>query len=390
MIAQGAKYEILIADTFPQAKQYLYNIKTELETNELLIQDFGEFKAAINEDEWQKTSIVVPRYGTRMSAHSTGQNLRGMRHLMNRPDRVICDDIENSKTVRKKENRDKTYRWFKGDLMSVGDRGTRFFLLGNLHHSDGLMKRIETEIKEKKLTGITRAYPIADARGVSLWPGKFPTPEALEMEKRRINDDRVWKREALLQIVPEEGQVVQDEWIKRWSQKNPEFMLSSRGCGVDLAISTKAGADFTALVPGEAGLIKGNPKIYISNDIVNAHMGMHATVERIKLMQTANEGMRFFVEQVAYQQAAIETMQREWIQVDPVRPLGDKRARLETVAKYIQDGTVEFQEGEACDMLIDQILGFGIESNDDMVDACVYLILGLLKNSISSPQVIWI
>ncbi len=390
MIAQEARYEVFIGDTFPQAKQYIYNVKSELETNQLLIKDWGPFKPAINEDEWQKTSIVIPKYGTRMSAHSAGQNIRGLRQLEKRPDRVICDDLENLKSVRKKENRDKLYDWWKTDVLNVGDKGTRFFLLGNLLHSDGLMKRIEKEITSGKLTGTFRKYAIAKRNGEPMWPGKFGDKAGLERERRRINNSKTWRRECLLKIVPEDGQVIREEWIKRFRVIPDEAQTTARGCGVDLAISQKATADCTAMVPGTAAMLADKPKIYVTDDIINERLGFHNTIERAKSKQQSEDGMSFFVEAVGYQLAAIETMQANWINVHPVKPMGDKRARLETVAKYVQDGTVEFQEGSMCDDLITQLLGFGVEAHDDMVDAFVYLILGLVKNSITTSEVIWL
>jgi len=50
----------------------------------------------------------------------------------------------------------------------------------------------------------------------------------------------------------------------------------------------------------------------------------------------------FFVEDVAYQKAAIQEMERALLPVVPMKPQGDKRARLQVVAPYIKNGTVLF------------------------------------------------
>lgn len=384
----GARFIVVVGDTFPQARQYLYNIKNELENNELLIADFGPFKPESDDnDEWQKTSIVITKYQARVSAHSSGQNVRGLRHLDRRPDIVIGDDLENLKSVRKKEQRDKLYNWVKAELMQIGDRRTRFIFLGNLLHSDSLMSRLKAEIKEGKLTGRLLQFPIVKPDGSPIWPGKFPDKAALEAEERRINNPRAWIREALLKIVAEDGQPVKEEWIVRCKEIPKEFKPTNRGAGVDLAISKKATADFTSIVPGVAGLLNNKPKIYITKP-VNEHFSMHETVERLRLMAAAQSGLRFFVEQVGYQEAAIETMRLAWLNIDPVHPMADKLARLLTVARYIQDGTIEFCEG--CEDLILQMTHFGVEEHDDLVDAFVYLILGLLKSSIAEAKVIWL
>ncbi len=392
IISGRKRYPILIADTDKQANRYLYNIRSELEQNRMLIQDWGPFKhdPGPDSDEWQKTTIVLPKYRARISAHTNGQNIRGIRHLEIRPDLVICDDIEDIEDVRHKEQRDKLYRWFKSDVMQVGDKGTQIILLGNLLHSDGLMCRIAKEIEEEKIRGIVRRYPIADADGNPAWPGKFPDKESLEVERRKLGE-KTWLRESMLKIVPEDGQVVNENWI-RWFRKIPlNFIPAAWGAGVDLAISKKETADFTAIVPGISGTVDGKPKIYIGKKIFNERFSLAETVDTCLSLASAKPGMRFFVEAVGFQLAAIEEMERKWLNVDGVQPQSDKKARLEAVAGYIRDGTIEFPDDcPAARDLVIQIVGLGIEAHDDLVDGFCYLILGLLKGSISAPKVIWL
>lgn len=392
IISKRKRYPILIADTDKQANRYLYNIRSELEQNRLLIQDFGPFKPdpGPDSDEWQKTTIVMPKYKARISAHTNGQNIRGIRHLEIRPDLVICDDIEDIEDVRHKEQRDKLYRWFKSDVMQVGDKGTQIILLGNLLHSDGLMCRIEKEINEGKIRGIVRRYPIADANGVPAWPGKFPDAAALEIERRKLGE-KTWLRESMLKIVPEDGQVVHEDWIRYFRKVPLNFVPGSWGAGVDLAISKKETADFTAIVPGVSGTIDGKPKIYIGKKIYNERFSLPETVDACLSLASAKPGMRFFVEAVGYQLAAIDEMKRKWLNVEGLQPMSDKKARLEAVAGYIRDGTIEFADDcPAVRDLIINIVGLGIEAHDDLCDAFCYLVLGLLKNSISQPKVIWL
>ena len=95
---QQKKYPLLIGQTQQQAKQMLANIKSELETNEVLIKDFGPFEQYA--DTWRADSLVLPQYGARISAISTGENIRGLRHKQTRPDLIICDDVEDADSVR--------------------------------------------------------------------------------------------------------------------------------------------------------------------------------------------------------------------------------------------------------------------------------------------------
>ncbi len=90
----------------------------------------------------------------------------------------------------------------------------------------------------------------------------------------------------------------------------------------------------------------------------------------------------FFVEAVAYQQAAIEEMERRAFSVEAMHPMKDKRARLRVAARYIKTGIVKFPR-HGCEQLLTQLLGFGAEKHDDGVDALVYLILGLVGEGIA-------
>ena len=88
----------------------------------------------------------------------------------------------------------------------------------------------------------------------------------------------------------------------------------------------------------------------------------------------------------AYQQAAIEEMERRAFAVEAMHPIKDKRARLRVAARYIKMGVVKFPR-TGCEQPLTQLLGFGSEKHDDAVDALVYLILGLVGDGIEEQKV---
>lgn len=55
-------------------------------------------------------------------------------------------------------------------------------------------------------------------------------------------------------------------------------------------------------------------------------------------------------------------------------------------ARYIKTGVVKFPR-KGAEQLITQILRFGIEKHDDMVDALVYLILGVIGDGIEAQEI---
>jgi hypothetical protein len=100
---------IPIADTGLQAAINIANIKTELDNNELIKQDYGNITGNFVEDwtlqseeEWQAKNMLLSN-GVRILARSRGQKVRGLRHRQDRPSLVIIDDPEDLEWVRTKE-----------------------------------------------------------------------------------------------------------------------------------------------------------------------------------------------------------------------------------------------------------------------------------------------
>ena len=386
VISGNARFPILISDTFGQAKMHIYNLKTELENNEGLVKDWGPFE---ENEEWTSTGLVLPRYDARISAKSTGQKVRGLRHKQYRPDLFVIDDIENLQMIRTKEQRDKTYQWFIGDVVPAGDVDTRYILIGNLLHSDSIMARIKNEILQGVRNGIVKEFPFFNEDGTPRWSEKFTTPEKVEEEKKKY-DHRAWQREFLLKIVPEEGQIIKDEWIKYYDNV-PEEASMAVGTGVDLAISKKATADFTAMVSGKLYKVSGEPKAYIMPNPVHDRLSGFETTERGRAISVAlgnGSVTPMWVEDVAYQKMQIESMVRAGLPVKGIKVSSDKRARLMTIAAYVENGQVLFPR-TGCEDLIAELVGFGIEAHDDLVDSFVYCVQGLMNKVASEPQ-IWI
>lgn len=388
---------IPIADTGTQATAVISAIKFELETNELLREDFGtleigkptdkswELKKKLeSKEEWRARNLLLST-GVRILARSRGQRIRGLRHRQYRPKLVIGDDVENLESVRSQEARDKTARWWRGEVLGGLAHDARVILVGNWLHLDGLMARMKATGRYKVLEFALLKEGDGTEVERCVWPALYPTQK--DIDKRRDELGEIaWRREMLLQVVPEDGQDVLPEDIHYYEEPpfDDDNML---GHGVDLAISTKESADFTAIVTGEATWPDGKLQIYVQANPVIRRMNFHDTMDALdNVRHSSFMSSQFFVESVAYQQAAIEELERRAFDVTPMRPIKDKRARLRVAARYIKNGTVQFPS-KGCEQLLTQLLGFGIEKHDDAVDALVYLILGLVGEGIE-PQII--
>jgi len=379
---------IPIADTGLQAGMNITNIKRELDANVLIKQDYGQITGDLVEDwtleskeEWQAKNMLLST-GVRILARSRGQKIRGLKHKEHRPKLVIVDDPEDLEWVRNKDNRDKTERWLRGEVIPAIDEKTgRLIVIGNQLHTDSLMSRLSKDKIFKHLE-----YPLVRSDGTCSWTAKYPNQEALDLQRDKVGVN-AFLREYLLKVVPEEGADIKEEWIQYYDIEPPELQTGLSGTGVDLAISKKETADYTAMVSGTSFVKEGIPKIYIKPNSLNARLSFHETIEATKAMAIANPTSLFFVESVAYQKAAIEEMERALLPVISMSAGADKRARLRAIAIYIQNGTIMFPR-TGCEDLIIQLLGFGVEEHDDLVDAFVYLILGLVQQGIQNPEVI--
>ncbi len=379
----AVKFVLLLGQTQSQARQHLKNLKDEIERNELLRKDLGPFEE--REDEWNSSSIVLPLLGARITAASTETSVRGIRHGQHRPQLIICDDIEDLQSVKTKDGRDKTYSWLMGEVIPSGGPKTRTFIVGNLLHEDCLLKKFERHIEDGSMGGIYREYPLLDAEGKTLWPGKYPTPEAIIEERSRIGSEAAWHREFLLRILSDAERVIHPQWIQYYD----EFPVEQKGChlhhtgtGIDLAISLSDSADFTAMVSARLYFIDGKIRIYILPNPVNERLTALDTLERAKQVAdlTKDGGTsKLYIEDVGYQSSLVEHLERESYEAEAVKVKGqDKRARLALTSYAVQSGQVIFPKQGAED-LINQLVNFGIERHDDLADAFSLLVLKALE-----------
>ncbi len=380
---QQKKFTVIFSQTSNQAKMILKNIRREIETNELIRRDFG--KLDTEADEWKSTSIVIPKYRARISAFSTGESIRGVRHLNYRPDLILCDDIEDLQSTKTKEMRDKTSRWFQGEVIPAGNEKTKILIAGNLLHMDSLIVRLKEDIEKGNFEGIFRAYPLINKQGQILWPGRFPDQKAIEKLKKKVGNEEAWCREYLLMIISNADRVIHPGWIKYYDQlpKNYEEYLEFIATGVDLAISKAETASKTATV--SAGILSsenGDFKIYIFPNPINERLTFPEIIERLERLSTTlgkRQQTFLYIEEVGFQKAVIQQLNKEGFHAEGVKVLGrDKRARLALTSHLIQNGTILFPRDGAKE-LIQQLVNFGKEKHDDLADAFSILIIKLME-----------
>ena len=397
---QQKKFVLILCQTQSQAKQHMMNLRRELETNSILKSDLGPFNDA--SDEWGSSSLVFSRLNARITAASSEQSIRGLRHNQYRPDLIIGDDVEDIASTKTKEGRNKTYQWLTGEVVPAGDRNTRLLIVGNLLHEDSLLMRIKEDVEKRKTNGVFKEYPLIKNTEI-LWPGKYPTKSDIEDEKRKTSNEFAWQREYLLNIVPDQEQAIHREWIQYYDElpnlkardKEGRCINIRTRIGIDLAISQKDTADYTAMIPAIVYGAGDNMKIYILPKIINRKITFPETMALCKELYKSHEidsiPPTLVVEDVAYQKALPQQLINEGIydvmSVNPGRQ--DKRCRLVLTANWIKTGKVLFPR-EGSKELISQIVHFGVEKHDDLADAFSLLILSIVDKPPIVPRLTWV
>lgn len=153
--------------------------------------------------------------------------------------------------------------------------------------------------------------------------------------------------------------------------------------GIDLAISMKQTADYTAMVIGSMFGRYGDAKLYIHPFPVNARMNFPTALDKAVEIAKATipgKSIELLVEEVGYQPAFTESLMNHWVDARGVKVKAiDKRSRLSLVSHLIKNGVILFPK-TGCEALINQIVGFGVEKHDDLMDAFVILATYALEN----------
>jgi len=381
---------IYIGATIDDAKLSLANIRDEIEQNEELRADFGimlkDEKGHDFREKWSEAQITIGN--CTILTRSRGQKVRGMKYKKARIDLIIGDDLEDVKDAETAEKRKKTRQWFFTEVLPATKQGVqadnvKVVLLGNLVHRDCLIVHLMKGDIVKVLK-----FPLIDDEGNITWPGLYPNMEAVEKEKEKVllagegMGHVIWAREYLLKDADVEDMIITKDDIQYYPDEWLQRAVVNAGVGVDFAISKKQTADYTAMVKGfEVKNDEGERRLLILPNPLEARLNFQETIqEAVNMNEMMPRGTKFYPEKVAYQEAAIEIMEKNGLTVVRMPAVTDKRSRAIAACFYIKSGRVLFPRTGA-EKLIDNLLGFGIEEHDDLTDAASNLILGMVKRS---------
>lgn len=167
VLFRDSQFAIVIGNSYERACERLAAIKHELETNENIIELFGNQVGPT----WS-ADVIVLSSGARIQAFGAKQSLRGAKHMNNRPDLAVVDDLEDEDMVATELARHKARRWFDGSLLPALVPTGKVRMVGTPLHPKSLLEEKRNSPNWKSLV-IPICY-IQDGEEVASWPDRFP------------------------------------------------------------------------------------------------------------------------------------------------------------------------------------------------------------------------
>lgn len=399
-------YILILSDSSDQAEGFLEDIKTELEDNPHILEDFGSLKG----DKAWRSGVILTKTDIKVEAIGSGKKVRGRRHRNWRPDLIVLDDIENDENVNTPEQRRKLKSWFDKAVSKAGDTYTDIMYIGTILHYDSLLSNVlkNPRYKTKKYRAV-----ISEAVNTRLWeqweaiytnlfnPAHEEDARAFyEAHKAEmlLGAEVLWEDKLsyydLMEIKVSEGTAsfnselqndpidpesatFNEEWLDYYEPElmdfsAPEYVFigandpslgkskkSDTSSIICLALSTKTGYMYVL----EASVERRKPDVIIE-DIFEMSR---------RLKRDYKKGFyRFGVEVVQFQyfykdvMAAKSAADGEYIPIAEVESTINKMLRIESLQPVIKNKYLKFHPGHK--ELIRQLTEFPMGRNDDAPD----------------------
>lgn len=170
-----------------RAGEALFDIATWLQTNPLLIADFGNLFKTANYDSEKPEKKTINNFVTsndiRVTAFSIRQNVRGRNFNFERPDCCVIDDFENN-TTKKSAAITRTVIDFIKELIGGLSSGAEVIFLCNKISDNGSVQWLLDTANNNNEFRVSEVAIIEN--GKSIWPSRFVLTD---QEAENINKD---------------------------------------------------------------------------------------------------------------------------------------------------------------------------------------------------------
>lgn len=364
-------FTVLVGDSSNAAKRSLNYIRKQFETNQMLIQTYGDMVPAFSPKKARKwtDSHIETTTGINVIAVGVGKG-RGLNIGGRRPSKCLIDDMEDRDGVRSEDIRKKQKEWLYQTLLPAMDKDTgKVKMIGTVLHYDCILLDFY-----RKFGGIKRAA-IEDEDGRPSLDG-----EPIWWSKERLDDMKKsigtfsFAQEFMNDPATDEFSDVKMNWIVRLNEDQIRLMDENGDyrynfiSALDPNISTKQTADDAAICT--IAVNKKDKNDIIVLNIEHGKWGMTRTLDMCKRVYDRYPHQAFYVESVAFQEHLRQVIAEAGVPAKPITVSKDKRARLQKHVGKIEFGVVKF--APHTEDLITQLVQFPNGKHDDCVDSMVH------------------
>lgn len=297
---------------------------------------------------------------------------------------LIDDPLKNREEADSRLIRDKLWDWFASTAYTRLMPGGAVVLIQTRWHEDDLAGRLLNGHENWEVINLPAIAEHGDMLGRdvgrALWPEQYPV-ETLENIRATIGE-REFAALYQQRPAPLEGALFRRDWIGRQVAPRSGTRIAM---GVDLALSNKQSADYTAIVVvarDEWG------KIFVL-DAVRERVDFPSALRLIRNVADKWNPSAIAIEQVAYQAVVVQELLRSTtLPIRGVTPDKDKVTRAQPLALRYEQGLVHHTQLPS--WFEDELLAFPQSQHDDAVDALVYAYQAVMRMTISGdvPDVV--
>lgn len=405
VLFRDRKFVIIVSYTEGQAIEFLRDIKKELMENDELTTLF-KIKEVKKDTE---TDVIVEMddgYQFRIMAKGSEQRVRGLKWDYQRPDLIVCDDIEDDELVMNQDRREKFRNWFYKALLPIrSDRGI-VRMVGTVMHMDAVLERLmPKEFSKTTIIEPLKQYSTRNSIWKSvkyqactedfktvLWPEKFSSTRLKEIYTSYVEDgnpEGFYQEYLNKAIDPHHAFFRRTDFIPMREEdhaKHKEYYIA-----IDLAISEKERADYSCFVVGgidELGylyIVDVIRERMDGREIVDTILGLNRRYGNPATLVTIEKGQ---IEKALGPYLRTEMLERNnFLNLNLVAPTKDKQQRARSWQARMRSGTCLFDTKADWYLSYEQEhLRFPKDKHDDQVDASAYLGLSLDKFLNASTQ----
>ena len=249
MLWGQSRFFMPICSNYGHAVLRAESVKTELETNKRILQNFGPQTT----DLWAR-DMWRTKHGAFVLPRGAGQTIRGSLAFDVRPDLVVGDDAQGDDEVHSAEQRQKFAEWWFGPVCNAVDTAApewKIVYIANVVHPDALVVTLLDELKSPEWVRLRLPLCTPPPELKSLFPEFKSDHEVREMYEAHAlkGMEHIFARDFLC----EPGAPGRGSFPHEFIYWTPEMMASSRSrlervLILDPARTSSPSSDYSAYV----------------------------------------------------------------------------------------------------------------------------------------------